>query len=67
MKLRFMALRAYIEKSLPVDFEHGNCLWRIFNKEDGLWQNLEAPLPPAKKKYPRVTLTDELLKRKLKN
>lgn len=63
----YMALRAFVEQGLVVDFDHGNCLWRTFSKEKELWLNFEAPIPVAEKKNPHVELKDELQKRMLKN
>lgn len=61
----FMALRAYIEKKLSVDFINGEHLIRQYDKKTKLWLNYAAPFDIEPRKYPSLVLTDELLKQRL--
>jgi len=57
----FMALRAFIEKEIEVDFEQGNTLFRQYDKEKDLWLTFEMPnlIPP--KQYMVPILQNDIL------
>ncbi len=62
----FMALRAYIEKGIKVDFEKGNTLLRRYDKEKQLWYCYESQLLLPPRKYLIPVLQDDLLMARLK-
>lgn len=63
----FMALSAYINKGLKVDFEQGNTLLRRYDEKQKLWLCNESPMLLPEGEYPIPVLQDELLITRLNN
>lgn len=61
-----MALRAYIEQGLQVDFEKGQTLMRHFSQEKDQWLSYGAPLQCPQREYPEIELEDDILKAKIR-
>ncbi|NLJ41124.1 MAG: hypothetical protein GX352_05885 [Clostridiales bacterium] len=61
-----MALRAYIEEGLEVDFDAGKTLMRIYDEEKGAWLSFEAPFPEPAPEYFKVNIMDKKLLKQLK-
>ena len=57
----YMALRAYIEKGLQVDFDEGYTLLRRYEAKDDLWLCYQEPIEIPTKMYTIPHLTDEIL------
>ncbi len=51
--------------TLRANFDAGDALWRIWDKESGEWHSDVAPLPYKQKEYPMLDLQDEVLKKRL--
>jgi hypothetical protein len=62
----FMSLRAMIEKNLKIDFEEGNSLYRIYDKEQDLWLNFEGPMQIPNRRSMTIVVEDDLLIEKMK-
>lgn len=62
----FMAIRAYAENDLKVDFENGETLLRRYDEKDKRWYTHNAPMLVKPIQYPIPVLQDELLISKLK-
>ncbi len=62
----YMALKAYIDKGLSIDFEGGYTLLRRYEPEDDLWLNYQAKIKILPKLYLKPELTDEILIANLK-
>ncbi len=62
----YMALRAYIERGLQVDFEKGNTLLRKYDKTKELWYSYESQLLLPPRQYLVPVLQDDLLMARLK-
>jgi hypothetical protein len=61
----FMAIRAYIENDLKVDFDNGETLLRRYDEKDKMWYTHNAPMLVKPIQYPVPVLQDELLISKL--
>lgn len=61
----FMAIKAYIENDLKVNFNNGETLLRRYDEKDKLWYNHNAPMLVKQIEYPVPVLQDELLITKL--
>lgn len=57
----FMSLKAMIEKNLKIDFEEGNSLYRMYDKEQDLWLNFEGPMQIPNRQSMTIIIEDELL------
>ena len=57
----FMSLKAMIEKNLKIDFEGGNSLYRMYDKEQDLWLNFEGPMQIPNRQSMTIIIEDELL------
>ncbi|HIS47643.1 MAG TPA: hypothetical protein IAB46_08840 [Candidatus Scybalocola faecigallinarum] len=51
--------------TLRANFDAGDALWRIWDKETGAWRSEVAPQPYKQKEYPMLDLQDEVLKKRL--
>ena len=61
-----LAVQAYINQGIKVNFEEGEMLLRRYDKKSKQWIDESAPLPFIHYEYPLVEIQDELLKIKLK-
>ncbi len=61
----YMSLRTYIEEGLEVDFEGGNTLMRMYDSEEELWFNFQAPIEIPSPQHMEITLEDEILLNKI--
>lgn len=61
----YMALKAFVEGKLKVDFEGGNILFRKYNAEIKLWQTCEAPTIIPTRSYNAPYINNEILMAKL--
>ncbi len=57
----FMSLKAMIENNLKINFEEGNSLYRMYDKEQDLWLNFEGPMQIPNRGSMTIVLEDELL------
>ncbi|MGI6449124.1 MAG: DUF7309 domain-containing protein [Desulfitobacteriia bacterium] len=62
----FMALKAFLENQIPVDFENGQTIYRYFDSEKGLWVTTGGTLKRPLKKYRVPVVEDEVLIKRLK-
>ncbi|HWQ71391.1 MAG TPA: hypothetical protein VN370_03625 [Desulfitobacteriaceae bacterium] len=62
----FMALKAFIENQIPVDFDKQQTLYRRFDPERELWITTAASLNIPRKKYRIPVVNDEVLIGRLK-
>jgi hypothetical protein len=62
----FMALKAFIENQIPLDFDKQQTLYRHFDPERGLWVTTPASLDIPRKKYRIPVVDDEVLIGRLK-
>jgi hypothetical protein len=56
-----MSLKAMIENNLKINFEEGNSLYRMYDKEQDLWLNFEGPMQIPNRGSMTIVLEDELL------
>lgn len=61
-----MAFVSVVYRGLKVDFEHGEMVRRVYNKERDEWQNFAIPYPKIQKNFPKVTFRDDTVKKRLK-
>ena len=62
----FMSLKAMIEKNLKIDFEGGNSLYRMYDKEQDLWLNFEGPMQIPNRQAMTIVIENELLIQNIK-
>ncbi|HHV65373.1 MAG TPA: hypothetical protein GXX46_09930 [Peptococcaceae bacterium] len=62
----FMALKAYLENQIQVNFEKGQTLFRYFDPEQGLWFTTAGTMDKLFKKYRVPVVEDEILIKRLK-
>lgn len=62
----FMALKAFLQHRIPVDFDNQQTLHRCFNAEKGLWFTTAGTLRIPPKKYRIPIVEDEVLIGRLK-
>lgn len=65
-KNMFMVVRAMKEERIFIDFEHGEAIWRYYNKESGEWNMFGGPLPSCRRDYREIELEDQELRQELK-
>jgi len=62
----FMALKAFIQNRIPVDFDNQKTLYRHFDSEQGLWVTTAGTLNIPPKEYRIPIVEDEVLIGRLK-